>query len=140
MLHALNTLYIMHTLLHFILINSKVNLGVIPGAGGTQRLIRAVGKSKAMEMVLTGAMIDADRAERDGLVSRVIEREQLVEEAINMGYTIGEKAPIAIRMAKECIQLADEVGLEQGLQHERRLFHSLFATKDQKEVRPRHGR
>jgi len=96
-------------------------------------LIRAVGKSKAMEMILTGAMIDANKAERDGLISRVIERDQLVEEAINTGYLIGEKGPTAIRVAKECIQIADEVGLEQGLQYERRLFHSLFATKDQKE-------
>lgn len=111
----------------------EVNLGIIPGAGGTQRLIRAVGKSKAMEMILTGTMIDAEKAERDGLISRVVDREFLVEEAIKMGHLIGEKGPIAIQMSKECVNIADEVGLEQGLQFERRLFHSLFATKDQKE-------
>jgi len=111
----------------------EVNLGIIPGAGGTQRLIRAVGKSKAMEMILTGTMIDAEKAERDGLISRVVEREALVKEAIKMGHLIGEKGPIAIQMSKECVNIADELGLEQGLQFERRLFHSLFATNDQKE-------
>eukprot|EP01083_Nonionella_stella_P017196 48069_1 len=111
----------------------EVNLGIIPGAGGTQRLIRAVGKSKAMEMILTGTMIDAEKAERDGLISRVVEREVLVEEAIKMGHLIGEKGPSAIQRSKECVNIADEVGLEQGLQFERRLFHSLFATNDQKE-------
>ena len=116
--------------------NPKVNLGIIPGAGGTQRLIKAVGKSKAMEMILTGEMIDAEKAERDGLISRVVEsREVLVDEAVKMGHTIGEKGPIAIRMSKECVNAADEMSLEQGLVFERRLFHSLFATKDQKEVR-----
>jgi len=113
----------------------EVNLGIIPGAGGTQRLIRAVGKSKAMEMILTGEMIDAEKAARDGLISKVVEsREVLVEEAIRMGHVIGEKGPIAIRMAKECVNAADEMSLDQGLVFERRLFHALFATKDQKEV------
>mmetsp|Transcript_368 Transcript_368/g.472 ORF Transcript_368/g.472 Transcript_368/m.472 type:complete len:299 (+) Transcript_368:87-983(+) len=111
----------------------EVNLGIIPGAGGTQRLVRTVGKSKAMEMVLTGCMIDAERAERDGLVSKVVDREMLLDEAIQMGHLIGEKGPIAIRMAKECINAADQMSLDQGLQFERRLFHSLFASKDQKE-------
>ncbi len=111
----------------------EINLGIIPGAGGTQRLIRSIGKSKAMEMILTGNMIDAERAERDGLVARVYEREQLVDEAIGMGLVIGQKSQMAVRMAKEAVDAADEMTLEQGLNFERRLFHSLFATKDQKE-------
>lgn len=112
----------------------EVNLGIIPGAGGTQRLIKCVGKSKAMEMILTGEMIDAEKAERDGLISKVVEsREVLVDEAIRMGHTIGQKGPIAIRMAKECVNAADEMSLEQGLLFERRNFHALFATQDQKE-------
>ena len=111
----------------------EINLGVIPGAGGTQRLVRSIGKSKAMEMVLTGNMIDAERAERDGLVARVYEREELVDEAIGMGLAIGKKSQMAVRMAKEAVGAADEMTLEQGLNFERRLFHSLFATKDQKE-------
>lgn len=111
----------------------EVNLGIIPGAGGTQRLVRAVGKSKAMEMILTGDMIDADKAERDGLVSKVVEKEDLVSEALKIGHKIGSKGPLAILAAKECIKAADEMSLEQGLHYERRLFHSLFASKDQKE-------
>lgn len=112
----------------------EVNLGIIPGAGGTQRLIRAVGKSKAMQMILTGEMITAEQAERDGLISKVVEsREVLLEEALKIGYVIGEKGPIAIRMAKECVNAAEEMNLEQGLQFERRNFHALFATSDQKE-------
>ena len=88
-----------------------------------------------MEMILTGEMIDAEKAARDGLISKVVEsREVLVEEAIRMGHVIGEKGPIAIRMAKECVNAADEMSLDQGLVFERRLFHALFATKDQKEV------
>lgn len=106
----------------------------LKGAGGTQRLIRAVGKSKAMQMILTGEMITAEQAERDGLISKVVEsREVLLEEALKIGYVIGEKGPIAIRMAKECVNAAEEMNLEQGLQFERRNFHALFATSDQKE-------
>jgi len=112
----------------------EVNLGIIPGAGGTQRLVRCIGKSKSMEMVLTGDMIDAAKAERDGLISKVVEdREGLVDEAISMGHKIGEKGPIAVRMAKECIMAADEMTLGEGLKFERRNFHALFATNDQKE-------
>lgn len=96
------------------------NTGIIPGAGGTQRLVRAIGKSKAMEMVLTGNMIDADRAERDGLVSKVCDPETLVEEAIQMGLVIGSKSQMAVRMAKEAVCCADEMSLEQGLKYERR--------------------
>mmetsp|Transcript_18868 Transcript_18868/g.21857 ORF Transcript_18868/g.21857 Transcript_18868/m.21857 type:complete len:101 (+) Transcript_18868:1-303(+) len=84
-------------------------------------------------MILTGNMISADQAEKDGLVAKVIEREKLVEEAIAMGLLIGRKSQIAVRMAKEAVNCADEMSLEQGLNYERRLFHSLFATNDQKE-------
>ncbi len=111
----------------------EINLGIIPGMGGTQRLVRAVGKSKAMEMVLTGNMIDAERAERDGLVAKVVERDGLVEEAIAMGLEIGKKSQISVRMAKEAVNVAFENSLEEGLNYERRLFHSCFATNDQKE-------
>lgn len=111
----------------------EINLGIIPGAGGTQRLVRAVGKSKAMEMILTGGMIDANKAERDGLISKVVEQDKVVEQALEVGYVIGEKGQVAVRMAKECVKAADEMCLQQGLNFERRLFHGLFATKDQKE-------
>lgn len=119
----------------------EINLGIIPGAGGTQRLIRAVGKAKAMEMILTGRMIDADQAERDGLISRVVpEKEEdggssLLEEAVSVGLVIGTKGQIAVRMAKEVVNAADEMSLQEGLRFERRMFHALFATRDQKEVR-----
>lgn len=98
----------------------EINLGIIPGAGGTQRLVRSIGKSKAMEMILTGNMIDAERAERDGLVAKICERETLVEEAIGMGLVIGQKSQVAVRMAKEAVDAADEMSLEQGLKFERR--------------------
>jgi len=111
----------------------EINLGIIPGAGGTQRLIRAVGKSKAMEMILTGSTISAEKAERDGLVARVCERDKLMEEVIDMGLIIGSKGQVAVMMAKEAVNAAEQMTLDQGLLFERRLFHSLFATKDQKE-------
>lgn len=113
----------------------EINLGVIPGAGGTQRLIRAVGKSKAMEMILTGNRIKAQEAYDAGLVAKVIDSEILVEEAVKMGFTIAEKSGIAVRMAKEAVNVAEETSLAEGLRFERRMFHALFATKDQKEVR-----
>ena len=117
----------------------EINLGIIPGAGGTQRLIRAVGKSKAMEMILTGKMITADQAEKDGLISRVVVEDEskdssLMKEAVNLGLIIGTKGQIAVRMAKETVNAADEMSLHEGLRLERRMFHALFATKDQKEV------
>jgi enoyl-CoA hydratase/carnithine racemase len=112
----------------------EINLGVIPGAGGTQRLIRAVGKSKAMEMVLTGNRINAEEAFAAGLVAKVIDSDHLVEEAIKMGFTIAEKSGMAVRMAKEAVNVAEETSLAEGLRFERRMFHALFATKDQKEV------
>ena len=111
----------------------EINLGVIPGAGGTQRLTRAVGKSKAMEMVLTGDMIGAQEALALGLVSRVVPVEQYLPEALALARKIAGKAPIAARFAKEAINKAFETSLSEGLEFERRLFYFLFATDDQKE-------
>lgn len=111
----------------------EINLGVIPGAGGTQRLIRAIGKSKAMEMVLTGNRINAQEAMDAGLVSKVVDSELLVDEAVKMGFGIAEKGGVAVRMCKEAVNAAEEMTLSEGLRFERRMFHALFATKDQKE-------
>ncbi|EED91921.1 predicted protein, partial [Thalassiosira pseudonana CCMP1335] len=111
----------------------EINLGVIPGAGGTQRLVRAIGKSKAMEMVLTGNRLSAKEAVDAGLAAKVIDTEMLVDEAVKMGFTIAEKSGVAVRMAKEAVNVADEMTLSEGLRFERRMFHALFATKDQKE-------
>ncbi len=111
----------------------EINLGVMPGAGGTQRLTRFVGKSKAMEMCLTGRMMDAAEAERAGLVSRIIPAADLVAEALKVATVIAEKSlPIAM-MTKESINRAYEVSLSEGVRFERRLFHSQFATQDQSE-------
>ena len=111
----------------------EINLGVIPGAGGTQRLIRAVGKSKAMEMCLTGNRINAQEAMDAGLVSKVIDSEMLLDEAVKTGFGIAEKGGVAVRMCKEAVNVAEEMTLSEGLRFERRMFHALFATKDQKE-------
>ncbi|HEY0200762.1 MAG TPA: enoyl-CoA hydratase [Burkholderiaceae bacterium] len=111
----------------------EIKLGVIPGAGGTQRLPRAVGKSKAMEMALTGRMMDAVEAERAGLVSRVVPLDKLMEEALGTALLISENARLAVYAAKESVNRAFEGGLSDGVMFERRLFHSLFATEDQKE-------
>ena len=111
----------------------EINLGIIPGAGGTQRLTRFIGKSKAMEMVLTGRMMDAQEAERSGLVSRVVPLDQLMKEALDAAQKIaGMSLPIAM-MAKESVNRAYETTLSEGIRFERRLFHSAFATQDQKE-------
>jgi enoyl-CoA hydratase len=111
----------------------EITIGTIPGAGGTQRLTRAAGKSKAMDMVLTGRMMDADEAERSGLVSRVVPAGELVEEAMKTAAKIASMSrPIAI-MAKEAVNRAFESTLSEGVRFERRLFHSTFATEDQKE-------
>jgi enoyl-CoA hydratase/carnithine racemase len=111
----------------------EINLGTIPGMGGSQRLTRAIGKSRAMEMILTGEFMDADEAAARGLVSRVHPTDQLVEEALKMGRKIAAQSkPIAI-MAKEVVKEAFETSLEQGLKYERRVFHSTFATNDRKE-------
>jgi enoyl-CoA hydratase len=111
----------------------EINLGVIPGAGGTQRLPRFVGKAKAMEMVLTARMMDAAEAERCGLVSRVIPADQLLDEAITTAQKIAELSLPSVMMAKESVNRAFETTLNEGVRFERRLFHSLFATEDQKE-------
>jgi enoyl-CoA hydratase len=111
----------------------EINLGIIPGAGGTQRLTRAVGKAKAMEMILTGRMIDAAEAERAGLVSRVVPLADLLAEAMKAAQAIAALSPLAVMMAKEAVDAAFETTLAQGVAFERRLFQSTFAFEDQKE-------
>jgi len=111
----------------------EIKLGVIPGAGGTQRLPRAVGKSKAMDMALTGRMMDATEAERAGLVSRIVPYEKLADEALGAALLIADFSQIAVMAAKESVNRAFESGLSDGVMFERRLFHALFATADQKE-------
>jgi enoyl-CoA hydratase len=111
----------------------EIKLGVIPGAGGTQRLPRAVGKAKAMDMVLTSRMIDAVEAERVGLVSRVVPADKLLEEALAAASAICSLSLPSVMMAKEAVNRAYEVPLAEGVRFERRLFHSLFGTKDQRE-------
>ena len=111
----------------------EINLGVIPGAGGTQRLTRAVGKSKAMEMVLTGRMMDAEEAERSNLVARVVPAAEVVEEAVKVGEKIAALSAPAVATAKEAVNRAFETTLAEGVKFERRVFHALFATEDQKE-------
>jgi enoyl-CoA hydratase len=111
----------------------EVKLGVTPGMGGSQRLTRAVGKAKAMEMCLTGRMMDAIEAERSGLVSRIIPAADLIEEAVKTATTIAGMGPLAVLANKEMVNAAFETGLAQGITFERRLFHALFGTADQKE-------
>jgi enoyl-CoA hydratase/carnithine racemase len=111
----------------------EIKLGVMPGSGGTQRLTRFVGKSKAMEMNLTGRFMDAAEAERSGLVSRVIPTDKLVDEAVATAAKIAEKSAIAVMATKEAVNRAYETSLAEGVRFERRLFHALFATEDQKE-------
>jgi enoyl-CoA hydratase len=111
----------------------EIKIGVMPGAGGSQRLPRAIGKSKAMEMILLGEPITAAEAERIGLVSRVVPDEVLVEDALSLAAEIAKRAPLAVRMAKESVNAAYEMSLTDGLAHERRLFYLLFASEDQKE-------
>ena len=111
----------------------EIKLGIIPGAGGTQRLPRAVGKAKAMDLTLTARLMDAAEAERAGLVSRVVPDDKLLDEAIGAAAAIAQFSLPAVMMAKECINRAYEAPLTEGLLFERRLFHSLFATEDQKE-------
>ncbi|MCL2427878.1 MAG: enoyl-CoA hydratase [Alphaproteobacteria bacterium] len=111
----------------------EINLGVIPGAGGTQRLTRAVGKSKAMDMILTARMMDAAEAERSNLVARVVPADQLVQEAIKTGERIAALSPVAVAMAKAAVNRAHETTLAEGVRHERALFLSLFGTADQRE-------
>jgi len=111
----------------------EINLGVLPGMGGSQRLTRAMGKAKAMDMILTGRFIDADEADRSGLVSRVVPAADVVSEALAAAAVIAGKSKPAAMAAVEAVNAAFETGLAQGVQFERRLFHSLFATEDQKE-------
>ena len=111
----------------------EIKLGIIPGAGGTQRLPRAVGKAKAMDMVLTGRMMDAAEAERAGLVSRVVAADKLLDEALAAAAAINAMGGASVMLAKECVNRAFESGLRDGVDFERRVFHSLFATEDQKE-------
>jgi enoyl-CoA hydratase len=111
----------------------EVKLAVTPGIGGSQRLTRAVGKAKAMELCLTGRMIDADEAERAGLVSRIIPADQLLDQAGQVAATIAAMSLPITMMIKECVDRAFETTLHEGIRFERRVFHSTFATNDQKE-------
>ena len=111
----------------------EIKLGVIPGMGGTQRLTKLVGKAKAMDLILTGRMMDAVEAERAGLVSRVIAADKLMEEALAAAQTIATYGKTAAMAAREAVDRALELGLREGIVFERRLFHALFATSDQKE-------
>ncbi len=111
----------------------EINIGVMPGAGGTQRLSKTVGKYRAMELILTGRMFTAAEAHAMGLVNRVVPVERYLDEAIAMAREIAERSPIAVRVAKEAVLRAFETGLSDGLDYERKLFYMLFATEDQKE-------
>ncbi|MBA4328835.1 MAG: enoyl-CoA hydratase [Polaromonas sp.] len=111
----------------------EIKLGIIPGSGGTQRLPRAVGKAKAMDMVLTGRMMDAAEAERSGLASRVVPLDKLMDEALGVALQICDYGQIAVMAAKEAVNRAYEGTLADGIMFERRLFHATFATSDQKE-------
>jgi enoyl-CoA hydratase len=111
----------------------EIKLGVIPGAGGTQRLARYVGKAKAMDLILTGRMMDAKEAERCGLIARVVPADKLVEEALKAAVTIAGYSLPSVMIAKESVNRAFEMTLAEGVRFERRVFHSLFATEDQKE-------
>ncbi len=111
----------------------EISIGIIPGAGGTQRLTRAIGKSKAMKMILTGEPITAREAEAAGLVAQVTTDELCVEDALALAAKVATKSPLALRLAKEAVNFAYEASLTDALAHERRLFYLLFASEDQKE-------
>jgi enoyl-CoA hydratase len=111
----------------------EIKLGVIPGIGGTQRLARAVGKAKAMDLILTGRMMDAAEAERSGLVARVVPAASLMEEAMKVAETIAAMSQPSLIAAKEAVNRSFETSLAEGVRFERRVFHALFATKDRKE-------
>ncbi len=111
----------------------EIKLGILPGAGGTQRLTRLIGKSKAMELCLTGRMMDVQEAERAGLVSRIVPVAELIEEAVKVAETIASYSMPSVMMTKECINRSYETTLAEGLLFERRTFHAVFATADQKE-------
>ena len=111
----------------------EINIGVMPGAGGTQRLTRAVGKATAMDVILTGRFLTAAEALAAGLVSRVVPPEHYFSEALIVAQALASKGPIALRLAKESVLKAFDTTLAQGLEHERKLFYMLFGTQDQKE-------
>ena len=111
----------------------EINLGVIAGIGGTQRLTRLVGKSKAMDMHLTGRMMLAEEAEQSGLVSRVFPAKTLMDETMKIAHKIAEKSMLSVMAAKEAVNRAEETSLSEGLLFERRIFHGLFSTEDQSE-------
>jgi enoyl-CoA hydratase len=111
----------------------EIKLGIIPGIGGTQRLTRAVGKAKAMDLILTGRMMDAAEAERSGLVARVVPAASLMEEAMKVAETIAALSQPSLLAAKEAVNRSFETSLAEGVRFERRVFHALFATKDRKE-------
>ncbi|MFT0538448.1 enoyl-CoA hydratase [Pseudomonas fulva] len=111
----------------------EINLGVLPGMGGTQRLTRAVGKAKAMELCLTGRLMGAEEAERSGLVARVVQQDELLQEALKVAATIAAKSVPVSMMVKESVNRAFEVTLSEGVRFERRVFHAAFSTEDQKE-------
>ena len=111
----------------------EINIGVMPGAGGTQRLTRAVGKATAMDVIVTGRFLTAAEALAAGLVSRVVPPEHYFSEALNVAQALASKGPIALRLAKESVLKAFDTTLAQGLEHERKLFYMLFGTQDQKE-------
>jgi enoyl-CoA hydratase len=111
----------------------EIRIGVMPGAGGTQRLTRAIGKAKAMEMILTGRMMGAREAEAHGLVTRVVPSEATLDAALELATVVASQAPLAARAAKQAVQQADEMSLSAGIEHERREFFLLFATDDQTE-------
>ena len=111
----------------------EINIGIIPGGGGTQRLTRAVGRYKAMEMILTGSTITAEEAASAGLVSRVVPAAQHLQEAMKVAQTIASKAPMAVRLAKQAVSSAEDGTLSDGLRHEKQLFLLLFSSKDKDE-------
>jgi enoyl-CoA hydratase len=111
----------------------EVTIGVIPGAGGTQRLTRAVGKALAMEIILNNRLLTAEEALQYGLVNRVVPKERVLDEALTLAAEVAERAPLAVRLAKEYVNKAYELSLSEGLESERRSFYMLFATQDQKE-------
>jgi len=111
----------------------EIKIGTIPGAGGTQRLTRAIGKSKAMLAVLTGEMMDAYEAEKSGLIAKVVPSETLMQETFEIAKVIANRAPVAVKLAKEAVNIAFESSLKEGMEFERRNFYLTFASKDQKE-------
>lgn len=111
----------------------EITIGALPGAGGSQRMTRLIGKSKTMDLILTGRMMDATEAERSGLVARIVPADKLMNEAMNAAETIASMSKISVMLCKEAVNASQEMSLTQGIKFERRLFHSVFATDDQKE-------